>query len=68
MPGDFLTNIRKYEEERAIVFDKLDFFLVWLFLMLGRYDWLAKRYVHCGAVRPSEEEIIGLLRTRTARI
>jgi fatty acid desaturase len=68
MPGDFLANIEKYEAEKAIVFDKLDFFLVWLFLMLGRYDWLAKRYVHLGEVRPSEEEIIGLLRTRTARI
>ncbi|MGD0530540.1 MAG: fatty acid desaturase [Polyangiaceae bacterium] len=68
MPGDFQANVARYEEERAIVFEKLDFFLVWLFLMLGRYDWLARRYVHLGAVRPSEEEIIGLLRTRTARI
>ena len=39
--------------------------------MLGRYDWLANRYVHIGQMgdaRPSNEAIIGLLRTRTARI
>ena len=68
MPGDFEANVAEYAEEGAIVFEKLDFFGVWLCLMLGRYDWLARRYVHLGEVRPSEEEIIGLLRTRTARI
>jgi fatty acid desaturase len=69
MPVDFRDNMAKYSEERAIVFDRLDFFGVWLCLMLGRYDWLARRYVHLGGGgRPSEEEIIGLLRTRTARI
>jgi hypothetical protein len=68
MPTDFQDNVTTYAEERAIVFDRLDFFLVWLFLMLGRYDWLARRYVHLGEVRPPDEEIIGLLRTRTARI
>jgi hypothetical protein len=68
MPGDFHDNVARYAEEGAIVFDKLDFFGVWVCLMLGRYDWLANRYVHLGEVRPSNEQIIGLLRTRTARI
>jgi hypothetical protein len=68
MPKDFLDNVAKYDHEGAIVFDKIDFFGVWFCLMLGRYDWLAKRYVHLGEMRPSDDEIIGLLRTRTARI
>lgn len=68
MPEDFRANVRKYDEEKALVFEGVDFFVVWLWLMLGRYDWLARRYVHLGEVRPSEAEIIGLLRQRTARI
>ena len=68
MPEDFRRNVRKYDEEKALVFEGVDFFVVWLWLMLGRYDWLARRYVHLGEVRPSEQEIIGVLRTRTARI
>jgi hypothetical protein len=68
MPEDFQRNLHKYDEERALVFEGVDFFVVWLWLMLGRYDWLARRYVHLGEVRPSEQEIIGVLRQRTARI
>jgi fatty acid desaturase len=68
MPGDFQSNVARYAAEGAIVFDKLDFFGVWVCLMLGRYDWLANRYVHLGEVRPSNEDIIELLRARTARI
>ncbi|HEY8089071.1 MAG TPA: fatty acid desaturase [Polyangiaceae bacterium] len=69
MPGDFQDNLAKYEAEQALVFEGVDFFVVWLWLMLGRYDWLAGRYVHLGRqARPSEGHIIGLLRTRTARI
>jgi fatty acid desaturase len=68
MPDDFRRNVAKYEEEKALVFEGVDFFVVWLWLMLGRYDWLARRYVHLGATRPPEDEIIGLLRQRTARI
>ncbi|HEY1696615.1 MAG TPA: fatty acid desaturase [Polyangiaceae bacterium] len=68
MPEDFRRNLATYAEEKALVFEGVDFFVVWLWLMLGRYDWLARRYVHLGAARMSETEIIGLLRTRTARI
>ena len=30
MPEDFLDNVAKYDAERAIVFDRLDFFGVWV--------------------------------------
>lgn len=66
MPEDFSSNIATYAKERAIVFSGIDFFLVWLFLMLGRYDWLAKAYVQLDASNKlSESEIIELLRSRT---
>jgi len=68
MPEDFLRNIATYEAEGAIVFTGIDFFVVWLFLMLKRYDWLARKYVQLGATPKSEEDIVALLRTRTARI
>ena len=68
MPTDFLTTRQRYIEERAIVFAKIDFFIVWLFLMLKRYDWLARCYVSLdGNARP-RQEIIALLRARTQRI
>ena len=63
MPDDFAHNIETYAAERAIVFAGIDFFVVWLFLMLKRYDWLAERLVPLGA-GPSIDERIRLLQTR----
>jgi hypothetical protein len=68
MPEDFRANVAKYDAEKAIVFTGIDFFGVWLSLMLKRYDWLEKRYVHLGETRPSKDAIIALLRERTRRI
>jgi len=68
MPGDFLGTIDTYAREGAIVFEGIDFFLVWLFLMLHRYDWLAARYVHLGGPKKSREEIIALLKERVRAI
>lgn len=68
MPEDFRANVSTYQAEGAIVFEGLDFFLVWAALMVGGYDWLARRYVALGAERPSRDEIVALLRARTARI
>jgi hypothetical protein len=68
MPEDFQRNVATYEKERALVFDGVDFFVVWAALMGKRYGWLAKRYVQLGEVRPSDDEIVSLMRERTARI
>lgn len=65
MPEDFTKNLAKYAKERAIVFEGIDFFMVWFFLMLKRYDTLAKHYVVLEGERPPESEIIALLRSRT---
>jgi hypothetical protein len=66
MPVDFQQNLAKYDAERAIVFTGIDFFVVWLWLMLGRYDLLANRVVQLGDQPRSKEEIIRLLRSRTS--
>jgi fatty acid desaturase len=65
MPADFSENLSTYARERAIVFTGIDFFGVWLCLMLKRYDWLARRYVALEG-SPSQAEIIALLKSRTA--
>jgi fatty acid desaturase len=66
LPVEFSKNVGAYAAERAIVFSGIDFFGVWLCLMLRRYDWLAGRYVDLTGTRPSREEITALLQTRTA--
>ena len=68
MPADLLATRQQYIAERAIVFTKVDFFLVWLFLMLKRYDWLARCFVSLDGQERPRQEIIDLLRSRTQRI
>jgi hypothetical protein len=65
MPEDFLRNVKTYAEEGAVVFEGIDFFGVWVCLMLKRYDWLARRYVTLGGEKKSEAEIVALLQSRT---
>jgi hypothetical protein len=65
MPGDFSANLALYAEKGAIVFEGIDFFVVWIFLMLKRYDWLARCYVSLDGEERPQEEIIELLRSRT---
>lgn len=68
MPEDFLRSRDDYARAGGIVFEGIDFFGVWLLLMLKRFDWLAKRYVHLGEARPSHGEIVALLKERTLPI
>jgi fatty acid desaturase len=65
LPVEFLRNSPTYAAEEAIVFAEIDFFGVWLCLMLKRYDWLARRVVQLGEVDRSMQETIALLRSRT---
>jgi fatty acid desaturase len=66
-PIEYEENLQKYAEEDAIVFEGIDFFIVWLFLMLKRYDWLADRYVQLREEHRTKEEIIALLKERASR-
>lgn len=67
MPSDFEKNRARYAKEGAIVFEGIDFFVIWALLMTRSYGRLAKHYVHLGDVRPSDDEIIALLRSRVQR-
>jgi fatty acid desaturase len=69
MPGDFLRNIQKYRDENAIVFRKLDYFMIWILLMVKGYQTLANYYVELNPDNPkSNLEIIDLLKLRTQRM
>jgi fatty acid desaturase len=68
MPEDFLKNRQEYAREGAIVFDGLDYFMVWTCLMTKQYQVLARHYVQLEGSRPDEAAIADMLRQRTRRI
>jgi hypothetical protein len=64
-PGEFQQNISTYGREDAIVFEGMDFFTVWLALMMGRWRRLARAFCRLpGAPPRSEDQVIALLRHR----
>lgn len=63
LPADFLANRERYAQEGAIVFQKLDFFVVSLLLWTKQYKVLAKNYVRLGAPM-TDEEVIAMLKSR----
>ena len=68
MPSEFVENQNKYADEKAIVFEGLDFHMVWACLMFKRYDILANRFVNIDNRYNSRKEVIDLLKERTKRI
>ncbi|MBM4391960.1 MAG: fatty acid desaturase [Deltaproteobacteria bacterium] len=68
-PVEFEANKAEYGRQDAIVFEGIDFFQVWLFLMLGRHDWLARRMVRLpGAPARTDAEAVAFLKQRLAAI
>jgi fatty acid desaturase len=68
MPAEFRRNIDVYKREGAIVFHKLDYFMIWFLLMTKNYKALAKMYVELDTENPKTQlEIIALLKSRTAK-
>jgi fatty acid desaturase len=64
-PVEFEKNLEEYGRQDAIVFEGLDFFMVWLLLMTGRWSTLARAFVQLpGAPVRTEAEIIGMLQGR----
>lgn len=63
-PGELEDNVETYRENDAIMFEGLDFFLVWLLLMLKRYDTLANHFVELRDEPRPKEEIIALMKRR----
>ncbi len=69
MPGEFLNNFEKYKMEDALVFKKLDYFLIWLLLMTKSYTTLSNYYVELNPENPrSKEEVFNLLKERTKKL
>jgi fatty acid desaturase len=68
-PGKFERDLRSYGEHDAVVFDGLDFFQVWLCLMLKHWHVLERHFVRLpGAPKRGVEEAIVFLQGRAASI
>jgi fatty acid desaturase len=66
-PAYFQQTITNYSENNAVVFCKIDFFEVSFYLLLKRYDLLAKYFVNIGDRFKSDKEIILFLKERVQR-
>lgn len=67
-PDYFNKTLDNYIFNKAIVFDGIHFLHVYLYLMLKRYDLLAKHFVNIGEQFKTEDEIILFLKSRTRKI
>jgi fatty acid desaturase len=67
-PNHFKNNLKEYAENKALVFEGIDFLAIWFFLMRRNYDKLAKHVVNLEGMFASEEEAIELMKQRTQRI
>lgn len=65
MSVDFKANMESYAKEKAIIFQKLDFFVVWFLLMTKSYGVLANNYIDLEQRFSNKDEIIAFLKTRT---
>lgn len=68
LPKELDENRETYAKEGAIVFEGIDFFIVWAALMLKQYRFLAARYVPMAGEKPEEQELIRLFKARTRPI
>jgi len=68
-PVELQQNVAEYAKNDAIVFEGIDFFQLWLLLMLGQWERLAKAYVRLpGAPERSDAEVVQLLQERVRPI
>jgi fatty acid desaturase len=65
MPADFLDKRQQMIENQSLVFQKIDYFVIFLLLMLKRYRTLAKYHVNLDPDNPlSEDEVVALMKRR----
>jgi len=68
-PVEFERNLPEYGRSDAIVLEGVDFFQVWLFLMAGRWDRLARAFVRLpGAPERTDAEVVAFLQARVKPI
>ncbi len=66
-PQSFLHNMNAYAENKAVIFEGLDYAKIFIYLMRKRYDLLAKNFVNINNTFKSDDEIIAMLKERTKR-
>jgi hypothetical protein len=64
MPDDFLRNLDRYAEERAVVIRGLDYFHLWLLLMLKQHQKIAQHLVVWPGMDDSLEGRVAWLKSR----
>jgi hypothetical protein len=64
MPQDFLDNLQTYRENRAVIFRKLDYFMIWFLLMTKQFRILSRFFVNISGKEMSRDEIIAFLKSR----
>lgn len=68
MPVEFQDNLQKYAANKSLIFEGLDFHMVWILLMLKRYEKLADHVVNINDnTFESKEEIIQIMKERTRK-
>jgi len=67
-PEYFRSTLDKFEKNKAVVFDGIDYGNVFVWLMMKRYDLLANHFVNIGNRFTSDDEVIALLKQRTKKI
>ncbi len=64
MPIDFQKNASKYAENRALVFEGLDYHMIWGMLMFKKYRKLASHVVNIDGMYQSQDEIVETIKER----
>jgi fatty acid desaturase len=67
MPGDFIKNVARYAEQKAIVFQGIDYFYIWALLMTKSYGKLADKFVVLDKSFTKRDEVIAFLKSRTQK-
>jgi hypothetical protein len=68
LPLDLQRDPSEFARQGSIVFVGIDFFIVWLMLMLKQWNFLAARVVSLDGRERSREEIVAMLKLRTRPI
>ncbi|MDH3456788.1 MAG: fatty acid desaturase [Gemmatimonadota bacterium] len=68
MPADMLAKREQMIANQSLVFQKIDYFVIFLMLMFKRYRMLAKYHVNLDPSRPvTEDEVISLIKRRVKK-
>jgi fatty acid desaturase len=69
MPTAFLENREAMIKQQSLVFRKIDYFMIYVLLMLKRYKALAKYFVNLDPDNPlSEDEIVTMIKRRVKKL